>query len=266
MVTTPGKASRVLTMPEAAPPALQAQATPPAADGTQTPANAAQSGNAAPANAAPETASVRVTAVEFDGSKIYIAGSAPAGTTIRALVDDTRVGESKAEASGSFVVEGDIQLSVGSHIITAEALDASGKVTVRVRVPFSRPETDQATVAMQPSGAPAAQQNATASGKAPAAVTDQAAFEALRTEVSKALVSCPVSLRTARHRRWTRLRQQSLQRLSRFVRFRSSEPRLLPIRPLPHSLLASLTRRVPYSRSLKRCQAMSRLSVRPFQA
>ncbi len=181
MVTTPGKASRVLTMPEAAPPALQAQVTPPAADGTQTPANAAQSGNAAP-----ETASVRVTAVEFDGSKIYIAGSAPAGTTIRALVDDTRVGESKAEASGSFVVEGDIQLSVGSHIITAEALDASGKVTVRVRVPFSRPETDQATVAMQPSGAPAAQQNATASGKAPAAVTDQAAFEALRTEVSKA--------------------------------------------------------------------------------
>ncbi len=181
MVTTPGKASRVLTMPEAAPPALQAQVTPPAADGTQTPANAAQSGNAAP-----ETASVRVTAVEFDGSKIYIAGSAPAGTTIRALVDDTRVGESKAEASGSFVVEGDIQLSIGSHIITAEALDASGKVTVRVRVPFSRPETDQATVAMQPSGAPAAQQNATASGKAPAAVTDQAAFEALRTEVSKA--------------------------------------------------------------------------------
>jgi nucleoid-associated protein YgaU len=186
MVTTPGKASRVLTMPEAAPPALQAQVTPPAADGTQTPANAAQSGNAAPANATPETASVRVTAVEFDGSKIYIAGSAPAGTTIRALVDDTRVGESKAEASGSFVVEGDIQLSVGSHIITAEALDASGKVTVRVRVPFSRPDTDQATVAMQPSGAPAAQQNATASGKAPAAVTDQAAFEALRTEVSKA--------------------------------------------------------------------------------
>lgn len=186
MVTTPGKASRVLTMPEAAPPALQAQATPPAANGTQTPANAVQSGNAAPANATPETASVRVTAVEFDGSKIYIAGSAPAGTTIRALVDDTRVGESKAEASGSFVVEGDIQLSVGSHIITAEALDASGKVTVRVRVPFSRPETDQATVAMQPSGVPAAQQNATASGKAPAAVTDQAAFEALRTEVSKA--------------------------------------------------------------------------------
>ncbi|MGP4690892.1 LysM peptidoglycan-binding domain-containing protein [Agrobacterium cavarae] len=181
MVTTPGKASRVLTMPEAAPPALQAQVTPPAADGTQTPANAAQSGNAAP-----ETASVRVTAVEFDGSKIYIAGSAPAGTTIRALVDDTRVGESKAEASGSFVVEGDIQLSVGSHIITAEAVDASGKVTVRVRVPFSRPETDQATVAMQPSGAPAPQQNATASGQAPAAVTDQAAFEALRTEVSKA--------------------------------------------------------------------------------
>ncbi|MEJ8308446.1 LysM peptidoglycan-binding domain-containing protein [Agrobacterium larrymoorei] len=185
MVTTPGKASRVLTMPEAAPPALQAQAAPPATQNPQTPANNAQTGGTAPANTAPEAASVRVTAVEFDGSKIYIAGSAPAGTTIRALVDDTRVGESKAEASGSFVVEGDIQLSVGSHIITAEALDASGKVTVRVRVPFSRPEADQGTVAMQPS-APAAQQGSTTTGKAPAAVTDQAAFEALRTEVSKA--------------------------------------------------------------------------------
>lgn len=185
MVTTPGKASRVLTMPEAAPPALQAQAAPPATQNPQTPANNAQTGGTAPASPASETASVRVTAVEFDGSKIYIAGSAPAGTTIRALVDDTRVGESKAEASGSFVVEGDIQLSVGSHIITAEALDASGKVTVRVRVPFSRPEADQGTVAMQPS-APAAQQGSTTTGKAPAAVTDQAAFEALRTEVSKA--------------------------------------------------------------------------------
>ena len=185
MVTTPGKASRVLTMPEAAPPALQAQTTPPAATNTQAPATAAQTGNAAPSDTPSETASVRVTAVEFDGSKIYIAGSAPAGTTIRALVDDTRIGESKAEASGSFVVEGDIQLSVGSHIITAEALDASGKVTLRVRVPFSRPEADQGTVAMQPS-APAAQPNAATSGQAPAAVTDQAAFEALRTEVSKA--------------------------------------------------------------------------------
>lgn len=186
MVTTPGKASRVLTMPEAAPPALQAQAASNAAANTQAPAAASSTGNAASTDTTSETASVRVTAVEFDGSKIYIAGSAPAGTTIRALVDDTRVGESKAEASGSFVVEGDIQLSVGSHIITAEALDASGKVAVRVRVPFSRPEADQSTVAMQPSGAAGGQSNATVSGQAPAAVTDQAAFEALRTEVSKA--------------------------------------------------------------------------------
>ncbi|WHA40290.1 LysM peptidoglycan-binding domain-containing protein [Agrobacterium larrymoorei] len=190
MVTTPGKASRVLTMPEAAPPALQAQAnpatptniqTPPAAPGAATTPAAPAQGNAATGNTA-ETASIRVTAVEFDGSKIFIAGSAPAGTNVRALVDDSQVGNARAEASGSFVIEGDIQLSVGNHIITAEALDAAGKVTVRVRVPFSRPEADQGTVAMQQQ--PAAPANGAAQN--PSAVTDQAAFEALRTEVTKA--------------------------------------------------------------------------------
>ncbi|WP_296104049.1 LysM peptidoglycan-binding domain-containing protein [uncultured Agrobacterium sp.] len=176
MVTTPGKASRVLTMPETAPAELQPQAT----GNAQAPATNARVGTV------PETASVRVTAVEFDGSKIYIAGSAPAGTPIRALVDETRVGDTKTEASGSFVIEGDIQLTVGNHVITAEALDESGKVTVRVRVPFSRPEADQGTVAMQPSGAVTASQSAPTSSDRPAAVSDQAAFEALRTEVAKA--------------------------------------------------------------------------------
>lgn len=176
MVTTPGKASRVLTMPETAPPELQQQAT----------ANAQKPATSGQGSTASETPSVRVTAVEFDGSKIYIAGSAPAGTTIRALVDDARVGDSKTEASGSFVIEGDVQLSVGSHVITAEAVDESGKVTVRVRVPFSRPEADQGTVAMQPSGAATALQSAPTSADHTPAVSDQAAFEALRMEVSKA--------------------------------------------------------------------------------
>ncbi|NTJ41998.1 LysM peptidoglycan-binding domain-containing protein [Agrobacterium larrymoorei] len=177
MVTTPGKASRVLAMPDAAPSDLHTPAAP------QPDNAAATSAPTAPATA--ETASTRVTAVEFDGSKIFIAGSAPAGTMVRALVDDARIGQARAEASGSFVIEGDVQLSVGNHIITAEALDGAGNVSVRVRVPFARPETDQATVAMQQepsspsSGASTAQTSA-------AVVSDLAAFEALRTEVSKA--------------------------------------------------------------------------------
>ncbi|MGG2476091.1 LysM peptidoglycan-binding domain-containing protein, partial [Rhizobium sp. BR5] len=99
--------------------------------------------------AAPLTASVQVTAVEFEGSKIFVAGSAPAGSTVRALVDDKEIGKTTTETSGHFVIEGNVDLAVGSHIITVEELNADGTAKVRVRVAFERPQTDQATVAMQ---------------------------------------------------------------------------------------------------------------------
>ncbi|KQO75438.1 LysM peptidoglycan-binding domain-containing protein [Rhizobium sp. Leaf262] len=195
MVTTPGKASRVMTMPEAPPSDLQAQATAPAT----TPQNNANPSpaTAAPAASAPqsqaEAATIRVVAVEFEGTKIFVAGSAPANTMVRVLVDDKAIGSIKSEASGSFVVEGDVDLSVGDHVVTAEALDAAGNVTVRVRVPFARPQMDQATVAMQQTPAQpsaptsSAQTQDTANGtQAPAAVSDRAAFESLRVDVTKA--------------------------------------------------------------------------------
>ncbi|WP_320199374.1 LysM peptidoglycan-binding domain-containing protein [Agrobacterium sp. rho-13.3] len=191
MVTTPGKASRVLTMPEAAPPALQPQAaTPaPATVPAQNSATQPQTAAAAPAETAPSAApvqaevpSIRVVAVEFEGSKIFVAGSAPASTNVRVLVDDKPLGSAKAEASGSFVIEGNVDLTVGNHIVTAEALDAAGNVTMRVRVPFVRPVTDQATVAMQQ--APSAP--ATNAPSVPGVVSDRTAFEALRVEVTKA--------------------------------------------------------------------------------
>ncbi|NSX90214.1 LysM peptidoglycan-binding domain-containing protein [Agrobacterium tumefaciens] len=195
MVSRPGQASRVLAMPEAAPPALQtAQSGQPAAAAGET-GNAA----AAPAPAAGVTAppaagsapaptaasSVQVTAVEFEGSKIFVAGSAPAGSTVRALVDDREIGKSVTEASGHFVVEGDVDLAVGSHLITVEELNADGSVKLRVRVPFERPQTDQATVAMQaPAASPAATTTAPAENQSTA--SDRAAFEKLRDDVAKA--------------------------------------------------------------------------------
>ncbi|EMS98419.1 hypothetical protein H009_06652 [Agrobacterium tumefaciens str. Cherry 2E-2-2] len=191
MVSKPGKASRVLAMPEAAPPALQPQAAPsqqPAAtsEPSANTASAPLAGTAVPSAAAPLTSSVQVTAVEFEGSKIFVAGSAPAGSTVRALVDDREIGKSITEASGHFVVEGDVDLSVGSHIITVEELNADGTAKVRVRVPFERPQTDQATVAMQ---TPSASSSATATA-APAenqsTASDRAAFEKLRADVAKA--------------------------------------------------------------------------------
>ncbi|MES5097630.1 LysM peptidoglycan-binding domain-containing protein [Agrobacterium sp. BA1120] len=204
MVTTPGKASRVMTMPDAAPPALQAPATTtnetasaqpqtnnpaPAQNGAATPAPATSASPAgqAPAASSAETPSIRVVAVEFEGTKIFVAGSAPANTNVRVLVDDKQIGSAKAETSGSFVIEGDVDLSVGNHIVTAEALDAAGNVTVRVRVPFARPANDQATVAMQQMPAQPSTPNATSPAQQDSGVvSDRTAFEALRVDVTKA--------------------------------------------------------------------------------
>lgn len=188
MVSKPGKASRVLAMPEAAPPALQpqqtAQSQQPAATSETGPSNtpAPAAGVMAPA-AAPLTSTVQVSAVEFEGSKIFVAGSAPAASTVRALVDDSEIGKTTAEASGHFVIEGDVDLTVGSHIITVEELNADGTVKVRVRVPFERPQTDQATVAMQ---APPAATATAAPSENQSTASDRAAFEKLRTDIAKA--------------------------------------------------------------------------------
>jgi nucleoid-associated protein YgaU len=207
MVTTPGKASRVMTMPDAAPGALQAQATPPANDAmaqsqTQTQAAGSTQAGSSTTPSAPtnnstpqpssEAATIRVVAVEFEGSKIFVAGAAPANAAVRVLVDDKPIGDGKAEASGSFVIEGNVDLAVGDHIVTAEALDAAGKVTVRVRVPFARPANDQATVsaqkapaATQPSPAASAPQTQ-AQTETQISTSDRSVFENLREEVSKA--------------------------------------------------------------------------------
>ena len=184
MVTTPGKASRLMSVPEAAPAATPAPVPAPAAGQPQTDAATApqNTNGAAPAATPSETASIRVLAVEFEGSRIFVAGSAPEAASVRVLVDDKQIGMNKAEASGSFVVEGDVELSVGNHVITAEALDAAGNVTVRVRVPFLRPDMDQATVAMQQTPTPS---NAT-NPAAPGVVNDRTAFDALRMDVTKA--------------------------------------------------------------------------------
>ncbi len=190
MVSKPGEASRVLAMPEAAPSALQPpQAAQPGqsatAAATTTPAPAA--GTPAPsAAAAPLTSTVQVTAVEFEGSRIFVAGSAPAASSVRALVDDKEIGKSTTEASGHFVIEGNVDLSVGSHIITVEELNVDGTVKVRVRVPFERPQTDQATVAMQAPAATPSAATTTAPAENQSTASDRAAFEKLRTDVAKA--------------------------------------------------------------------------------
>lgn len=205
MVSRPGEASRMITLPgsdnaSTAAPAQPAAATPATAGGValpELPAAASELATsapvmpgsaetaAAPANqpttetpaSLPGATEVQVTAVEIEGDRIFVAGKAPAGTTVRGFADKAVIGEAVSDTSGNFVIEGEMKLEVGNHIIEVELLDATGKVVVRASVPFERPAGEQVSVVAQT--APAA--------AAAAASPEQAEFERLRISLTKAM-------------------------------------------------------------------------------
>jgi len=89
----------------------------------------------------PADASVRVDAVEIEGDRVFIAGSATAGYQVRVSADGKVIGTDAADESGRFIVEAITELAVGDHIISADLMDEAGEtVLLRATVPFNRPE------------------------------------------------------------------------------------------------------------------------------
>ncbi|ULR46617.1 LysM peptidoglycan-binding domain-containing protein [Rhizobium sp. K102] len=171
MVSKPGTASRIITAPTggtevadashpAVPPATgeTAAAAPSGELALQTPGlpNAAAGGTAA-APAVPGAAEtdkatapdVMVNAVEIEGNKIFIAGTARANAKVLGYADDNLVGQDTAGADGHFIIDGVMALSVGDHKIRVDVVDPAGKVIVRAAVNFNRPAGDQVRVAAQ---------------------------------------------------------------------------------------------------------------------
>ncbi len=190
MVSKPGTASRIITAPTASADAgvAAASATGNAAanDNGQTqqasaspatqPATAPDAGKPAATGAA---ADVMVNAVEIEGDKIFVAGTAKPSSTVVAYADDKLIGKSAAGQDGHFVIDGVMPLAVGDHKIRVDVLDASGKVAVRASVNFNRPAGNQVTVA--------AQSGAGSASSAPAMVPlDEGALGKLRNDVAKA--------------------------------------------------------------------------------
>ncbi|MDK1375489.1 LysM peptidoglycan-binding domain-containing protein [Sinorhizobium sp. 6-70] len=137
MVSKPGEASRLITTPQvdAKPADVAVQPDP-------------QGGEpAGPLDTPAKPAGVpglQVTAVEIEGGTMYVAGNAKPGALVRIYADDKFVGEMKADDKGKFVVDGSIDLAVGSHIIRADMLNGDGgKVAMRASVPFDRPAGNQ---------------------------------------------------------------------------------------------------------------------------
>lgn len=211
MVTKPGKASRVMAMPAQDKPAASVPAQPlptvPAASASETgtsPAAPAASVAEAPtalpappagssnlASTAPEVAALtpnstapadalasselRISAVEIEGSKIFVAGVSKPGASLRGQADGKLIGAAKAGQDGSFVIEGNMELTVGDHRISVESLSATGQVLVRVEVPFNRPAGEQIAAVAAPK-----------QGSNAMVTLDDAAFDKLRNETVRA--------------------------------------------------------------------------------
>lgn len=80
---------------------------------------------------------VTVEAVEVDGEKLFIAGAAVPGSTIRVYIDGEAVGDVKAGENGRWLFDQSKNLTSGDHAIRADTLDpSSGAVTARAEVPF----------------------------------------------------------------------------------------------------------------------------------
>lgn len=88
---------------------------------------------------------VRIEAVEVEGDKLFVAGIASQGNTVRILVDGIEVGAVDVSGEGRFLIETQQELSVGPHMITAALEDKSSKkIVLRAIVPFNRPEAESA--------------------------------------------------------------------------------------------------------------------------
>jgi nucleoid-associated protein YgaU len=117
---------------------------------------------------------LQISAVEIEGSKIFIAGVSRPGLRVRGAADGSVIGQTQAGQDGHFVIDGNANLTVGDHRIAVETLGSNGQVIVRVEVPFNRPAGDQVAAIASPSPASSV------------AAIDGGAFDNLRGQVAKA--------------------------------------------------------------------------------
>lgn len=171
MVETPGRASEVVTAPSPTPqatplkpiepsrpeqPAKSSQSVPTSEPPAQQQAAAAPSG--ATEGAQPEQAgapAVAVQAVEIEGKKIFVAGRAEPGRSVRVYANEMLLGEAKTAPNGRFLVEAERELPVGNYMIRADVLGDDGlQVIARAAVPFER-EPGETIAAVAPAAKPA---------------------------------------------------------------------------------------------------------------
>ncbi|PSH63503.1 LysM peptidoglycan-binding domain-containing protein [Phyllobacterium sophorae] len=148
LVEQSGQPSRMITKPQAKEPAVP--------DPGQTATAAAPKGDK-PVAAPAAKALVSVEAVEIEGNKIFIAGTAEAGTTVKVYANTDLLGTTKTSPNGKFLVQTVQELAVGDYIIRADMLGKDGvTVVARAAVPFKREAGEHiAAVAPETTATPA---------------------------------------------------------------------------------------------------------------
>jgi nucleoid-associated protein YgaU len=97
-------------------------------------------------------AKLRIDAVEIENGRVFVAGSATPGASVRVFADGEAIGDSTVSATGRFLVEAQRDIAVGKHTIGADLMmPGSDATTMRVAVPFTRPQGDLVAAVAVPS-------------------------------------------------------------------------------------------------------------------
>jgi nucleoid-associated protein YgaU len=139
---------------------------------------------------------ISVEAVEIEGNKIFVAGIADPGSTVRVYANDAVLGEAKTSPVGRFLVESIHELAVGDYIIRADMLAADGlKVAARAAVPFTRaPGESVAAVASGEAGSSGVGKGAASAQGGSAADSGSAAASAVagaQNNTANAMTTAP---------------------------------------------------------------------------
>ena len=113
-------------------------------------AAAPETAPAQPATAAPIDAPVAIVpetlaieAVEIEDDKLFIAGQAKAGQTIRLYVGETSIGDVLTNPGGRWLFQGSVTVPAGETAIRADVVGPDGSVIARANVPFTRPDASK---------------------------------------------------------------------------------------------------------------------------
>lgn len=93
-------------------------------------------------------ANLGLDAVQYDDQgAISFAGSAPPEGSVRVYVDNRRIGDTRADSTGRWSLVPTAPIAAGKHRVRVDQLNANGRVTARVELPFAREAASESTVA-----------------------------------------------------------------------------------------------------------------------